>query len=96
VRKEGRSIRDARLKGTGVDPADTVDIDERIRCSVEGSLQVQEKSERSEVNLDEFTQRFREMRGTCTVRSQQVILNVWTTLNSKVVCMTVQSSRIHV
>jgi len=27
VRKEGRSIRDARLKGTGVDPADTVEID---------------------------------------------------------------------
>jgi len=27
VRKEGSSIRDAGLKGTGVDPADTVDID---------------------------------------------------------------------
>jgi len=27
VRKEGRSIWDARLKGTGVDPADTVEID---------------------------------------------------------------------
>ena len=59
-------------------PRMTVRLGRVLRCSVEGSLEVQEKGEGSAGNLDEFTQKFREMRwGICIVRSQYVILNVW-------------------